>query len=109
MNNGGYLIGAILVMAAITLMIRAVPFVLFGGKKEMPRAVRYLGDILPTAMIAILVVYCMKGVTPFSGNHGLPEILSALVVAGLHIWRKNTFLSIGAGTICYMILVQVIF
>lgn len=108
-NNNMYLLSAILIMAVITLAIRGVPFLLFGGKKEMPKSVKYLGNILPTAMIATLVVYCLKSVTPMTGNHGLPELISVAVVAVLHIWRKNTFLSIGLGTICYMVLVQVVF
>lgn len=108
-NDNMYLLSGILIMAVITLAIRGVPFLLFGGKKEMPNSVKYLGNILPTAMIATLVVYCLKSVTPMTGNHGLPEFISVAVVAVLHIWRKNTFLSIGLGTICYMVLVQVVF
>lgn len=108
-DNTTYLISAILVMAVITLAIRAVPFLLFGGRKEVPQTVKYLGNILPPAMIATLVVYCLKSVTPLTGNHGLPEFISVAVVAVLHIWRKNTFLSIGLGTICYMVLIQVVF
>ncbi len=109
MNNTTYILMAMLVMAAITLAIRFVPFLLFGGKKKVPKSVEYLGGVLPPAMIAILVVYCLKTVTPLSGTHGLPELISVGVVAGLHIWKKNTFLSIGAGTICYMILIQIVF
>lgn len=108
-NDSLYLLSGILIMAVITLAIRAVPFLLFGGKKEMPESVKYLGNILPTAMIATLVVYCLKSVTPMTGNHGLPEFISVAVVAVLHIWKKNTFVSIGLGTICYMVLVQVVF
>lgn len=109
MNNTTYILTAMLVMAAITLAIRFIPFLLFGGKKRVPKSVEYLGGVLPPAMIAILVVYCLKTVTPLSGTHGLPEFISVGVVAGLHIWKKNTFLSIGAGTICYMILIQMVF
>ena len=109
MNQTMYLLSAIFIMAAVTLAIRAVPFLLFGRKKEMPPSIKYLGDILPAAMIAILVDYCLKSVTPLTGNHGLPEFLSVAGVAILHIWRKNTFLSIGFGTMCYMLLIQFVF
>ena len=103
-------IGIIAVAAIVTLFIRAIPFVLFGGKREVPATVPYLGKVLPPAIIVvILVVYCVKGIDLFTGNHGIPELLSVAVVAGLHIWKRNTLLSIAAGTILYMILVQVVF
>ena len=98
-------IGIIAVAAIVTLFIRAIPFVLFGGKREVPATVTYLGKVLPPA----IMVYCVKGIDLFTGNHGIPELLSVAVVAGLHIWKRNTLLSIAAGTILYMILVQVVF
>ena len=93
-------IGIIAVAAIVTLFIRTIPFVLFGGKREVPATVTYLGKVLPPAIMVILVVYCVNGI---------PELLSVAVVAGLHIWKRNTLLSIAAGTILYMILVQVVF
>ena len=99
----------IFVVAACTLLTRALPFMIFGGKRQVPQAVQYLGKVLPPAIMAILVVYCMKGVNFFSASHGLPEIIASLVVVVLHLWKRNTLLSIGVGTVCYMILVQVIF
>jgi len=99
----------ILVVAVCTLLTRALPFMIFGGKRQVPKVVKYLGMVLPPAIMAILVVYCMKSVDFLSGTHGLPEIIASLVVVVLHLWRKNTLLSIGAGTICYMIMVQGIF
>lgn len=104
-----YLLSAIGVIALITVAIRAIPFLLFGGKKELPDSIQYLAKLLPTAMIAILVIYCLKSVNLLSGSHGIPELLSVAVVALLHIWKKNTFLSIGAGTVCYMLLIQLVF
>ena len=65
--------------------------------------------VLQLAIMVILVVYCVKGIDLYTGNHGIPELLSVAVVAGLHIWKRNTLLSIAAGTILYMILVQVVF
>lgn len=108
MNWYNYL-AIILVVAACTLLTRALPFMIFGGKRQVPQVVRYLGKVLPPAIMAILVVYCMKSVDFFGPTHGLPEIIASLVVVVLHLWRKNTLLSIGVGTICYMILVQVVF
>lgn len=102
-------IGIIAVAAVVTLLIRAIPFVVFGGKREIPATVTYLGKVLPPAIMVILVIYCIKGIHLFAGNHGIPELLSIAVVAGLHIGKKNTLLSIAIGTALYMILVQVVF
>ena len=102
-------IGIIAVAAIVTLFIRAIPFVLFGGKREVPATVTCLGKVLPPAIMVILVIYCVKGINLFTGSHGFPELLSIAVVALLHIWKKNTLLSIAVGTILYMILVQVVF
>ena len=99
----------IAVAAIVTLLIRAIPFVVFGGKREVPATVTYLGKVLPPAIMVILVIYCVKGIHLFSGNHGLPELLSIAVVAVLHVWKKNTLLSIAVGTILYMVLVQLVF
>ena len=96
----------ILVTAVCTLITRLAPFVLFGGNKEMPKAVNYLGAILPPAIMATLVVYCLKGVDLFSATHGIPEFTATLLTALLHVWKRNVLLSIAAGTFCYMILVQ---
>ena len=102
-------IGIIAVAAIVTLFIRAIPFVLFGGKREVPATVIYLGKVLPPAIMVILVVYCVKGINLMVGNHGIPELLSIAVVASLLIWKRNTLLSIAVGTVLYMILVQVVF
>ena len=96
-------VAIIAVAAIVTLIIRAVPFVAFDG------TVTYLGKVLPPAIMVILVIYCVKGINLFTGSHGIPELLSIAVVALLHIWKKNTLLSIAVGTILYMILVQVVF
>lgn len=95
--------------ALVTLFTRAVPFLLFGGEKKMPEAVAYLGKILPPAMMATLVVYCLKSIHLTQFPSGIAELVSVAVVAGLHLWRRNTLLSIAGGTICYMILIQNIF
>lgn len=99
----------VFIVALCTLITRLIPFVLFGGKREVPKAVRYLGQILPPAIMATLVVYCLKGVDLFSASHGIPELASVAVTAFLHAWRRNVLLSIAAGTLCYMVLVQFVF
>ena len=99
----------ILLVAVCTLITRLIPFVLFGGKRQVPKAVEYLGQILPPAIMATLVVYCLKGADLFSSSHGIPEFVSVAVTALLHVWKRNVLLSIAAGTACYMFLVQVVF
>lgn len=96
------------VMAAVTMLLRFLPFWIFGGEKETPPLITYLGKVLPYAIMAMLVVYCLKGIRLTESPYGLPELLSCAVVAGLHIWKRNTMLSIAGGTACYMLLVQVI-
>lgn len=99
----------IAVATIATFIIRAIPFVAFGGKREVPVTVIYLGKVLPPAIMVILVIYCIKGIHLLSGSHGIPELLSIAVVTALHVWKRNTLLSIAVGTILYMILVQVVF
>ena len=95
------------VMAGVTILIRFTPFVLF--RKKTPKALMYLGQVLPYAIIGMLVVYCLKDVKLFSGSHGLPELISVALVVLLHKWRHNTLLSILGGTLVYMALVQLVF
>lgn len=102
-------IAIIVVVALCTLLTRALPFWLLGGKTEMSQTIKYLGKVLPPAIMVILVVYCLKSVNIFVGSRGIPEFLAIGLVVLLHLWKKNTLLSIGAGTVFYMILVQVVF
>lgn len=95
------------IMAVVTAAIRFAPFVLF--KKKTPKAILFLGDVLPYAVIPMLVVYCLKGVQLLTGNHGLPEAIGVLLVVIIHKWKHNTLLSILTGTICYMVLIQYVF
>ncbi len=97
---------AIGIMSLVTFALRALPFVIFRNKKT-PKYVSYLGKFLPYSVMAMLVVYCLKGIQILEGNHGLPELISVAVVALLHIWKKNTVLSIVVGTACYMTLIRV--
>ncbi len=97
------------VIAACTWCTRALPFLLFGRKKQLPGMVVYLGEVLPAAIMSILVVYCLKSVKLTAYPFGLAELLSVGAVALLHLWKKNTLLSIGGGTVCYMILIRTVF
>mgnify|MGYP000121488439 CR=1 FL=1 len=92
-----------------TMATRFLPFLLFPAGKPTPKYIQYLGRVLPAAVFGMLVVYCLKGVSLFSGSHGIPEAISILVVVLLHRWRKQMLLSIAGGTICYMLLVQLLF
>ena len=97
------------VAAAVTIGLRFLPFLIFGEGRKTPALIVYLGKVLPYAIMGMLVVYCLKGVDLTAAPFGIPELIGCAVVAGLHTWKRNTLLSIGAGTVCYMILVQCIF
>ena len=99
----------IAVIALVTAVLRFLPFLIFGENRKTPPLVSYLGQVLPYAIMGMLVVYCLKDVSFVSGSFGIPEVLGCATVALLHIRKRNTLLSIGAGTVCYMLLVQFIF
>ncbi|MGN0325241.1 MAG: branched-chain amino acid transporter permease [Lachnospiraceae bacterium] len=92
-----------------TMLTRFLPFLVFPSGKPTPKYIQYLGKVLPAAVFGLLVVYCLKGVNILAGSHGLPELISILVVIGLHLWKRQMLISIAGGTICYMMLVQLIF
>lgn len=99
----------ILIMAGITFAIRGLPFLLFPGSKETPPYILYLGKVLPYAIIGMLVVYCLKNVQITQAPFGLPELISTVFIVAVHVWKRNTLLSIAGGTLLYMFLVQVVF
>ena len=96
------------VIAAVTIALRFAPFLLLRGR-ETPKFISYLGRVLPYAIMGMLVVYCLRGMTFTSFSNWMPQLIATAAVVGLHIWKKNTLLSIIAGTACYMLLVQVVF
>ena len=96
------------VIAAVTIGLRFAPFLLLRGR-ETPKFIAYLGRVLPYAIMGMLVVYCLRGTSFLSVSNWLPQLIAVAVVVGLHIWKRNTLLSIIAGTAIYMILVQVVF
>lgn len=92
-----------------TVTTRFLPFIIFSSRKPTPKYIQYLGKALPPAIFGMLVVYCLKNVDILSGSHGLPEMIAILLVAGLHLWKRQMLLSIAGGTVCYMLLVQFVF
>lgn len=100
-------IAIVAIVAAGTMLTRFLPFRVFS--KSTPRYVSYLGKVLPPAVFGLLVVYCLRNITLLTGSHGLPELLAIAVVVVLHLWRRQTLLSIAGGTVCYMLLVQLVF
>lgn len=102
----------IITMAVVvlgTMLTRFLPFVLFPAGKPTPRYIQYLGKALPAAVFGMLVIYCLKNVDVLNGSHGLPEAIAIAVVAALHLWKRQMLLSIAGGTVCYMLLMQVVF
>lgn len=92
-----------------TVITRFLPFCIFPSDKPTPAYLQYLGKALPAAVFGLLIVYCLKGVNVFSGSHGLPELIAICIVIVLHAWKRQMLLSIAAGTISYMLLVQLVF
>ena len=99
----------ILIVSITTFATRVIPFLLFPKGKEIPPLIKYLGAVLPPAVIGMLVIYCLKSVNLFSYPHGAPELIAGLVVVVLHVWKRNNLLSIGVGTVLYMFLIQSVF
>ncbi len=99
----------ILMVVAGTMLTRFLPFLLFPAGKPTPKYIQYLGNVLPAAVFGLLVVYCLKNVNIFTGSHGIPELLAIALVIVLHRWKRQMLLSIAGGTICYMLLVQLVF
>lgn len=99
----------LLVIAAVTAALRFLPFLVFPDGKKRPGIITYLGNVLPYGVMAMLVIYCLKNVSVLSHPYGLPELLAIIAVVALHLWRKNTLLSIFGGTAFYMVLVQLVF
>lgn len=92
-----------------TMATRFLPFLVFSPQKPTPRYIQYLGRALPAAVFGMLVVYCLKNISLFTGSHGLPELLAIALVVALHLWKRQMLISIAGGTIFYMLLVQYVF
>lgn len=99
----------IAVCAVVTALLRFIPFLIFGKNRKTPEFITYLGKVLPFAIMGMLVVFCLKNVSLTAYPHGIPELIGVITVAALHIWKRNTLLSIIAGTVIYVLLVNFIF
>ena len=99
----------IAVTAIVTAALRFLPFLIFGENRKTPPIIEYLGKVLPFAIMGMLVVYCLKDISVLSFPYGLPELIACAAVVVLHVWKRNSLLSIGGGTVCYMLLVQLVF
>ena len=97
------------VAALVTIALRFLPFLIFSGSKQTPPFVAYLGRVLPYAIMGMLVVYCLRNVNLLAAPHGAPEFIACLIVAGLHLWKRSTLISIIGGTASYMLMVQLVF
>lgn len=109
MHDTVHSIWIIVVAALVTAALRFAPFLIFGSGKKTPAIITYLGKVLPFAIIGMLVVYCMKDVSFLAPPYGLPQLLGCLIVAALHVWKRNSLLSIGVGTVVYMLMLQFLF
>ena len=106
MSNTVHAAAIVLICAGVTLFLRALPFLFFGGKRGIPRLISALGKTLPPAIMAALVVYCLKGVPYGTFSDGAKQLIAAAAVVALHVWRRNTLLSIAGGTGLYMLLIR---
>lgn len=107
----GSVLGSLL-SAALPMDFTGIDFsmtALFGGKKQVPKFVQYLGNVLPVAILGILIVYCLKDFEQGNVNYIVPQLIAVALTAGVHLWRKNTLLSIAVGTIGYMLLIHFVF
>jgi branched-subunit amino acid transport protein AzlD len=92
-----------------TMATRFLPFIVFSSKKPTPKYIEYLGQVLPAAIFGMLIIYCLKDVSVVSGSHGIPELIAIAVTVAMHKWKGNMLLSMAAGTVCYMLLIQFVF
>ncbi|HEX2947083.1 MAG TPA: branched-chain amino acid transporter permease [Clostridia bacterium] len=100
------MIGAV---ALGTMITRFTPFLIFPDQKETPRFITYLGKVLPAAVIGLLLIFCLKGINLLQAPYGIPELISVACVILLQLWKRSSLLSIGAGTVLYMVLIQFVF
>jgi len=102
----------LIIIAAIALGVqisRWLPFIAFSDKKEMPQFIKYLGRVLPPALMGLIVVYCFKNTPILTGSHGLPELIASIVVIATYVWKEKFLISVASGTAVYMLLVQLVF
>lgn len=98
----------IITMSLVTILLRFLPFVIFSGKRKIPKIIIYLGNVLPSAAIGMLVIYCLKDMDFTVAPYGVKELVACLAVVIAHIIKRNTIISVLVGTVLYMILIQVL-
>lgn len=108
MSDNLYTLISIGIIALVTALTRFLPFIIFSGKRKTPRYVLWLGRVLPYAIMGMLVVYCLKSVSFTTAPFGIPELAGCLAVVLLHVWKRNSILSIAGGTAIYMLIVNLI-
>ena len=110
MSKEIYFLCMTLTAGVVTIALRAFPFLMFSGNRPVPPVIRYIGKVLPPAAIAMLIIYCYcsayQGKSFASGGFGLPELAASILVVALQIWKHNPLLSIIAGTVLYMVIIQ---
>ena len=104
-NSTLYLSAVICIAAAVTWLTRALPFLIF-GKRELPDMAAYLGNVLPPAIMAVLVIYCLRDVSFSESPYGIPQAGACMLVAAMQKLFGNMYLSIILGTACYMLLIR---
>ena len=97
------------IMSGVTILIRFLPFLVFSGGRKTPAYIEWMGRYLPYAIMGMLVVFCLKNVSLVNAPHGIHELIACVLTAALHVWKRNSLLSIGGGTMAYMLLVQLVF
>lgn len=97
------------VCALATIITRFLPFWVFSEKRTAPKFITYLGNALPSAIFGMLIIYCLKNVSIFSGNRAIPELIGIGITVLLHLLKRNMLLSVAGGTVIYMLLIRFIF
>lgn len=109
MNGNAYLLTAVLIAAFVTFLLRVLPFLVFNEQKKIPAVIEAVGKMLPGAVMAMLVVYCLKDTDVRLVSNVLPRVIAVAAVVLTYVWKKNTLFSIILGTVLYMVLVQFVF
>ena len=99
----------LLVMGAATCATRIIPVLIFGRSEKVPEFILYLGKVIPYTAMGLLIVYCLRNVSVFSGTYGVPELIAMAVVVASYLWKRNTIVSVVIGTAVYMVLLQMVF
>ena len=108
MSANAHAAALVAVMAGVTMLLRFLPFLIFRGGRKTPAYISYLGQVLPQAIIGMLVIYCLKDMTVTQAPYGLPELIASAAVVGLQAWRRNSLISILSGTVIYMVLIRLL-